>query len=568
VSSSASPSRYSVSGLLVAAVVFSVFTNLLMLTGPLFMLQVYDRVLVSRSEETLLVLLVLVAVLYFFYWLIEYARGRVMARVGTRLHETWQMPVFQAVLEHAALQKPLKTGSLQDLGIVRAFFSAPIVLALLDLPWTPIFILTIFLFHPFLGLMAVVGGGALIGVAIVNQALTAKKTAKAVLLAKDAQQLSQQIEAGSQIIWAQSMQRAMADRWTSLQKASLDHEINATDWTGTFSSFSKAFRFFLQSMMLALGAWLVLQSEITAGAMIAASILLGRALAPIETSVTQWPLVQSAWASWRDIRGLLANSVSEETKTNLPTPSASVSIRGLIVSRGPGDPPILQNISFDLNPGEALGVIGRSGSGKSTLARCLTGLIRPTLGEVRLAGATLDQYGNDTLGRYIGYLPQDVHFFDGTIAENIAQMEVLPNQQQVIAAAQRAQVHEIVLKLPSGYETRIGPDNTLLSGGQKQRLALARAIYNDPVLLILDEPNSALDADGSAALMAVTRAMKQEGKGVIIMTHRPAAISSCDRLLVLDHGKVSALGARDDIIRSMIKNADDVQRVVDSKAGE
>jgi len=545
-----------------AALFFSVFSNLLMLTGPLFMLQVYDRVLGSRSVETLVALFALVAVLYFFYWLLEYARGRVMARAGARLQSAMNTPVFNAILERAALRRGTTRGSLQDLEAVRNLFSSPVLLALFDLPWTPVFLVAIFIFHPLLGWLAVAGGGLLIVVAILNQLLTTRKTAEGARLSMAANQFSRQAEEGGDVIRAQGMGRAMTNRWLRLNEQAAEQSLRANDWTGSFTSFTKAFRFFLQSAMLAVGAWLVLQTEITAGAMIAASILLGRALAPVELGISQWSLVQRARFGWRDLKTLLAEIPERAAPTELPAPAARLSVASVSVVIRRGEKPVLNAVSLDVAPGEALGVIGRSGSGKTTLARVITGLIQPVAGEVRLAGATLDQYGPERLGHYLGYLPQEVRLFDGTVAENIAQMEPSPDAGKVVAAAQKAHVHDIVLKLPEGYDTRIGVADAQLSGGQKQRLALARALYKDPVLLVLDEPNSALDAEGSEALNTLVKAMKAESKGVLIMTHRPTAISACDKLLVLENGKVAGYGPRDEIIRSMMKNAGDVQRVV------
>ena len=533
-----------------------------MLTGPLFMLQVYDRVLGSRSVETLVALFALVAVLYFFYWLLEYARGRVMARAGARLQSAMNTPVFNAILERAALRRGTTRGSLQDLEAVRNLFSSPVLLALFDLPWTPVFLVAIFIFHPLLGWLAVAGGGLLIVVAILNQLLTTRKTAEGARLSMAANQFSRQAEEGGDVIRAQGMGRAMTNRWLRLNEQAAEQSLRANDWTGSFTSFTKAFRFFLQSAMLAVGAWLVLQTEITAGAMIAASILLGRALAPVELGISQWSLVQRARFGWRDLKTLLAEIPERAAPTELPAPAARLSVASVSVVIRRGEKPVLNAVSLDVAPGEALGVIGRSGSGKTTLARVITGLIQPVAGEVRLAGATLDQYGPERLGHYLGYLPQEVRLFDGTVAENIAQMEPSPDAGKVVAAAQKAHVHDIVLKLPEGYDTRIGVADAQLSGGQKQRLALARALYKDPVLLVLDEPNSALDAEGSEALNTLVKAMKADGRGVLIMTHRPTAISACDNLLVLENGKVAGYGPRDEIIKSMMKNASDVQRVV------
>ena len=557
-------------GLFRATLLFSIFTNLLMLTGPLFMLQVYDRVLASRSEETLLALFGLVAILYFVYGLLEYARGRVMARVGARFQTGLGPRIFEAIVTRSARigAKGPSKGSLQDLEAIRTFLSSPALLALFDVPWTPVFLVAIFIFHPLLGWLAIAGGGLLILVALANQLLTRKAQDVAQGKSGGAMRFAQQAEAGAPLVRAQGMQPAMTARWQAMQSDAVGDSLSAQDRTGGFTSFSKAFRFFLQSAMLAVGAYLVLQTEITAGAMIAASILLGRALAPVEQTIGQWAVVQRARLGRANLAELLSEVPEEEDRTPLPEPKALLEVKNLGLASSPGQPPLIQGINFDVQPGEAVGVIGRSGAGKTTLARLLTGLTQPTVGEVRLNKATLDQYGPAALGRYLGYLPQDVVLFEGTIAENIARMATDPDPESVVKAAQRARVHEIILKLPDGYDTRLVPGDPRLSGGQKQRLALARAIYGDPVFLVLDEPNSALDNDGSEALNAVVTDMKAEGKAVVIMTHRPTAISACDRLLVVDGGKAVAFGPRDEVIKSMMRNADDVSRVIKRGAGQ
>jgi len=548
--------------LFISAIFFSIFTNLLMLTGPLFMLQVYDRVLGSRSEETLVALFGLVAVLYFFFWLLEFARSRLMARVGARFQTALNEPVFRAVMERSANRATAVKGSLQDLETLRNFFASPVILALFDAPWTPVFLIIIFIFHPLLGWLAIAGGSLLIVVALINQLVTARKSREGAELGNAAQLFARDAERGSDFVRAQGMREAMSTRWIEKQNAAVEKTLGATDWTGSFTSFTKAFRLLLQSTILAVGAYLVLQNQLTAGAMIAASILLGRALAPIELGIGQWPMVQRARVSWKSLKELLEAFPEDRALTELPPPSAQLDVTNVSLVIRRGDKPILNQISLSVSPGQALGIIGKSGSGKTTLARVLVGLVKPVAGDVRLAGATLDQYGTEKLGRYIGYLPQDVQLFPGTVGENVAQMETNPNAEKVVAAAKKARVHEIILKLPDGYDTLIGVADAQLSGGQKQRLALARALYNDPVLLVLDEPNSALDAEGSEALNAVVNTMKAEGKAVLIMTHRPTAISTCDNLLVVDQGKVAAYGPRDEIIKSMMKNAGDVQRAV------
>lgn len=561
--SEVSLSRARSRGLILAVVTFSVFANLLLLTGPLFMLQVYDRVLGSRSEETLIALSILVVMLYGIYGLLEFARSRVMARVGVRLHHTLSERVFTAGLERSALRRSDKgAGAAQDLEAVRGVFAAPVLLALFDLPWAPLFAAAVFVFHPLLGWLALGGGLLLIVVTVLNQRLTARRLAETQRVTLAAQQFARQADEGADYIWAQGMTPTMTRRWTQIQSEGLAASVSAADWTGAFGSFSKAFRLLLQSAILAVGAWLVLQNQMTAGAMIAASILLGRALAPVEQVLGQWPMLQRARSGWRTLTAFLAEVPARVPPTELPLPAARLSVRGATVPARRGDRPVLAGISFDLNPGEALGVIGKSGSGKTTLARLIVGLVQPAAGEVRLDGARLEQYGPDRLGQLIGYLPQEVRLFDGTVAENIARMASEPDAARVVAAARRAHVHDIILRLPDGYDTRLRTGDGLLSGGQRQRVGLARAIYGDPQILVLDEPNSALDADGSEALNEVVTAMKAAGKAVVIMTHRPTAIAACDRLLVVEGGRILASGPRDDVIHSMLRNSKDVKRAV------
>lgn len=555
-------------GQLTAVLIFSVFVNLLMLTGPLFMLQVYDRVLGSRAEETLIALFGLVAVLFLFYGLLDFARGRVVARMGARIQAQLDARAFRVVLARSALKRgePGSSNAISDIDSVNGLFTSPMLLALFDAPWTPVFLAAIYIFHPTLGTLALAGGAILITSTLINQVMTRTKTAEAARLNAQAARFAKQTEDGGEVVWAQGMGRAMLDRWEKMRSGALAQSIHAADWTGSFTSFSRAFRFFLQSAMLAVGAWLVLQNEITGGAMIAASIMLGRALAPIEQGLAQWPVLQRATTSWRNLSDSLSDDLGADPATELPRPEGRITASNLSVILKPGAAPVLRAVSLDVAPGEALGVIGKSGSGKSTLAKVLVGLVTPQTGEARLGGASLDQYGATRLGEFVGYLPQAVQVFDGTVAENIAHMALQPDPGQVIKAAQRARVHDVILNLPNGYDTVIGPANPAMSGGQLQRVALARALYGDPVALILDEPNSALDADGSEALNAAISQMKADGKAVIIMTHRPTAISTCDRLMVLDQGRVVTTGPRDDVIRAIMKNAGDVQRVVDPSA--
>ncbi len=547
-------------GLLRATLLFSVFTNILMLTGPLFMLQVYDRVLASRSEETLVSLFVLVTALYALYGVLDWARGRVMARAAARYSASLGPRTLSAMISRSAQQPGVTaaTGPLADLEAIRTLIASPALLALFDIPWTPLFFLAIFAFDPLLGIMALTGGAVLIGIAVANQILTRRAQERATLGSVVASRFAKQAEQGGALIRAQGMNGAITARWERLQDAAMRDTLSAQDRTGSFTSFSRTFRFFLQSAMLAAGAWLVLEGKVTGGAMIAGSILLGRALAPIEQGLGQWAIVQRGRQARTRLAETLRQHPAAEPKTPLPRPAARLTVTNVGVAGGPGQPPLLSAIAFELKPGEALGVIGRSGAGKSTLARLVTGLLKPSAGEVRLGGATLDQYDTDALGPMIGYLPQEVTMFEGTIAENIARMELEPDADKVVAAARKAGVHDVILRLPQGYDTRLREGDPRLSGGQKQRVALARALYGDPLLLVLDEPNSALDAEGSEALNAAVMETKAAGGAVLIMTHRPTAISACDRLLILDGGRVAALGPKDEIIRKTMRNANAV----------
>lgn len=540
---------------------FSFFANLLMLTGPLYMLQVYDRVLGSRSIETLVALSLLVAFLYAIMGLLDYARGRIMARAGARFQAALDRRVFDAMLRRAAVgNDPAARTGLADLESVQRLISAPVLMAVFDMPWTPLFLAGIMLFHPWLGLLALGGGALLVLITAANQALSRRPVLEANSAGHRATGLSDAIRTEAEMVQAMGMREAAFRRWQDSRAAALAAAVAASDVSGSFASLSKTLRLFLQSAMLGLGAFLVLRGELTPGAMIAASILLGRALAPIELAIGQWALVQRAARGWANLAGLLSAAPPEAPRTALPVPAARLDVQALTVVP-PGERRAqLKTVSFRLDPGEALGVIGPSGAGKSTLARALTGVWRPAGGTVRLDGAALEQYEPAMLGRHIGYLPQRVQLFEGTIAENIARLAARPDAEKVVAAARKADAHDMIVALPDGYDTRIDAGGGRLSGGQMQRIALARAMYDDPVILILDEPNSNLDNDGSLALNRAIRAMKAEGRSVMIMAHRPSAIAECDRLLVLDHGSVAALGPRDAVLRQMVANHEQLRQ--------
>ncbi|MEL6914728.1 MAG: type I secretion system permease/ATPase [Pseudomonadota bacterium] len=554
------PSR----GVLAGVFAFSIFANLLMLTGPFYMLQIYDRVLSSQSVETLIALSVLVAGLFAIMAMFDYARGRMMARVGARFQSALDARVFGASLsgrqdpEHQARA----AGAVQNLDAIQRLFMSPVLMTLMDLPWTPAFLVLMFFFHPMIGWLAVVGGGMLVALALANHLLTARRVRQSQTVAQGAQVLANEARAGEELVLTQGLRPAMSERWQAARVEGLKRELGASDWTGSFTSVTRAFRLLLQSAVLGVGAYYTLRGELTGGAMIAGSILLGRALAPVEQALGGWPVLQRARTGWRELDAFLADTPAAAPRTELPRPKAQVVAKGVTVVPRGKDAPALRDISFRLEPGQALGVIGPSGSGKSTLAKVLLGYWPVTKGEIRLGGPILDQYGRDALARHIGYLPQNVRLFSGTIAQNIARMEEAPDSAAVVKAAKAANAHDMITGLPDGYDTRLRADALALSGGQCQRIALARALYGDPRILILDEPNSALDAAGSEALNAAVRDFKDTEKAVIIMTHRPNALAACDLLMVLENGAVTCLGGRDEVMKKMLKNADAVKRTL------
>jgi ATP-binding cassette subfamily C protein len=427
----------------------------------------------------------------------------------------------------------------------------PALGALFDLPFTPLFVVLMFLFHPWLGWLSVVGGALVIALALATQVVTKEVVKQSQGEAQAAFLLHRQTEAFADYVVAQGLLGALRGRWQEIQTKALATGMLGADRAGALGSASKALRLFLQSAMLGMGAWLALKGEVSAGAMIAASILLGRALAPIEQVVGQWPALQKSWIAWGDLKTFLDEAPLSAPRTPLPRPAADVGVSGLTVVPGPGKSPLLQGVSFILAKGQALGVIGPSGSGKTTLARVLTGLVPPSMGEVRLGGATLDQYGDD-LGRHVGYLPQMPQLFDATIAENIARMDPNASPEVIIAAAQAARAHELILGLGKGYDTSLR--DAPLSGGQMQRVALARALYGNPALLVVDEPTSALDEEGSRALNEAILAAKAEGRSVVLMTHRPSAIAACDLILKLEGGRATAFGPRDEVLGKTVRN--------------
>lgn len=539
-----------------AIAAFSASVNILMLAGPLYMLQVYDRVLTSRSEATLVALTGLVAGLFLIMGVLDHARARVAARIGAIFQSRMDPLVLEAGLGQAASAGVRTAGAaaIRDSETVRTFFTSPVLFSLCDAPWAPVFIFAIFVFHPYLGWFAVAGSLLLVVVTLLNQWAARRPEGAALAEARASDSFAESLRGGAETVQALGMTRSACERWQKMREGSLKAQMRSSDRVGAFSSAVKSLRFFLQSAVLGFGAWLAIQGEISAGAIVAASILLGRALAPIEQAIGGWPLVLRARRAWTGLGTLLTEVGRAPQPMPLPKPRAHLVVDHVTVLPPDSRKTSLRTLSFRLEPGQALGVIGMSAAGKTSLARLLTGIWPPLAGHVRLDGATLDQYGADALGHHIGYLPQDVVLFEGTVAENICRLQADPDPNAVVVAAKKAGAHEMILELPDGYDTHVAAGGARLSGGQRQRIALARALYGNPVLLVLDEPNAHLDAPGSDALNAAVRSAKAEGKAVVLMAHRPTGIAECDLILVLENGTARAFGPRDEVLRAQVRN--------------
>ncbi len=536
---------------------FAMVVNLLMLTGPLFMLQVYDRVLTSRSIPTLVVLGLLAAGLYAFLGVLEYIRSRVLVRISRRLDEQLSDKAFDSSVNlslrlgrHGARFEPLR-----DLDQIRQFISSPGPLAIYDIPWMPLYIAIIFLFHPVLGWLAVGGAVLLIALTLINEVTSRKPIADIALHHMRRTAIVHAGRRNSEVLFAMGMLANLRRKWSGDNRIFNEAQNRIGDRAGLFSSLTKTARFIMQSGMLGVGAYLAVHQEITPGTMIAASIIMSRALAPVEQAVAHWKGFITARQSLRRLRDVLNKFDVADDRTKLPTPSSHFSVSNLFVAP-PGETAMaLQGVGFDLVAGDGLGVIGPSASGKSTLARALVGVWQHARGNIRIDGAELDQWDPDQLGNHIGYLPQDVELFDGSVAENIGRFDTEHEDAMVVDAAGQAGIHNMVLQLPDGYDTEIGDGGAVLSAGQRQRIGLARALYLNPFLIVLDEPNSNLDSEGDTALTNAVQNARNRGAIVIVIAHRPSAIVSTNKLLVLESGKQQAFGPKDEVLAKMTTNS-------------
>jgi PrtD family type I secretion system ABC transporter len=516
---------------------------------------VYDRVLPSRSVPTLVGLAILAGGLYCAQGVLDLIRGRILVRVGTALDESLNARVFDTVV-----RLPLMVGGrneglqpLRDLDNVRSFLSSMGPGAFFDLPWLPFYLAICFAFHVMIGLTALIGAVILVTLTVVTEYLSRAPAREAMGLASRRNDLASSSRRNAEVLVAMGMSGRLTRRWSEANQNYLAGNQRANDVAGGLGAIAKVLRMTLQSAVLAVGAYLVIHQEATAGIIIAGSILSARALAPVDLAIAHWKSFVAARQSWHRLNRLLESLPARATPTLLQNPSKRLSVEAVAIVP-PGDQKIIvQDVTFALEAGSGLGIIGPSGSGKSSLVRALVGVWQPFRGKVRLDGASLDQWSSDVLGRHIGYLPQDVELFGGTVAQNICRYDPDASSESIIAAAKEAGVHQMIIKMREGYDTQIGEGGTNLSAGQAQRVALARALYGAPFLIVLDEPNSNLDTEGDEALTRAVRAARERGAIVVVVAHRPIAIEGVDQLLVLKDGRMQAFGPKETVLGQVLQ---------------
>ncbi|ESQ99779.1 peptidase [Stutzerimonas chloritidismutans AW-1] len=548
---------------------FSFFVNALMLVPSFYMLQVYGRVVTSGSIPTLVMLTLIMTILMGTMGSLEWVRSRIMVRLSTRLDVLLSRDVYRASFKKALDSGGMDASAqpLNDLTGLRQFLTGNGLFAFFDTPWLPVYIGVMFLFHPWYGWFAIGCAIVLLMLAVVNEKLTGKAIADANKQNIAASLHTNKNLRNAEVIESMGMLETLMGRWGERQRQVLLLQSQASDKGGMVTSFSKTFRMLSQSLILGIGAYLAVKQEITPGLMIAGSILLGRALAPIDLMIGSWKGFISARSQYARLNEILDEQQAEPQRMSLPAPEGNVLVENLIVSAPGSKTPILKNISFAVPAGSVVGVIGPSASGKSTLARALLGVWAPQHGVVRLDGADINNWDKRELGPYVGYLPQDIELFEGSISENIARFrEVEPDK--VIQAAKTAGVHEMILQLPEGYDTVIGSDGVNLSGGQRQRVGLARAIYGSPRLIILDEPNSNLDEVGERALAMAIQQLKASGATVFIITHRTSILAQLDRLLVMSNGAIGLYGPRDKVMAELNKQQASAQKIAQVTPGQ
>ncbi len=541
---------------LVGVGLFSGAINLLMLSGSLYMLQVYDRVLSSRSLATLVGITLLLLVAYLLQGFLDAVRVRMLARIGARFDEAVSPKAFEASqrLPLIGARPEQAMQPIRDLDQIRAFLASMGPTAFFDMPWMPLFFAACFLLHPWLGWLAVGGGAVILALTWLTERRSRDATRAQAASAGARQTLAEAGRRNAEALTAMGMAPDFQRRWRAANARHVGDWLASSDAVGGIGAFAKVFRLILQSAVLGLGAYLAILGEVSGGAMIAASILTSRALAPIEIAVAHWKGFVGARQGYGRLKEVLDTpAFAETTKTELPAPQRSLTAENLIVAAPGRQVPIVHGVSLRLEAGHGLGIIGPSASGKSTLVRALVGVWRPLKGDVRLDGAALSMWDRDALGRHVGYLPQDIELFDGTVAQNIARFRQDTSDEAVIAAARAAGAHELILRLENGYDTVIGEAGTALSGGQRQRIALARALFGDPFLVVLDEPNSNLDHEGDAALTQAVLGVRARGGIVIVVTHRQAAVAGVDQIAMLAEGRIQSIGPKEEIMRKLMQ---------------
>jgi PrtD family type I secretion system ABC transporter len=530
--------------------VFSGVVNVLMLSGSLYMLQVYDRVIPSRNLATLIGLSLMVLCAYLMQGYFDALRSRMLCRMATMFDAGLQeqIHIALAALPLRGAKPMLMQQPLRDLDQIRVFMSGMGPTAFLDMPWIPIFLIALFLFHPLIGFTALAGTLAIIGMTLLSERLSRGAAKSAMDLSAQRQVLADATQRNAEVIKALGMLDRFTARWSRANERYLQENIRASDVSANLGSGAKVLRYVLQSGMLGLGAYLVVVDRASGGVMIASSIMMGRALAPVEVALSTWKQLVGARQGVKRLREICKATAPPATPpVELPRPSRELSVQNLSVIAPGTDRPIVTNVSFGLTAGMGLALLGASASGKTSLSKALVGIWPAQSGVVRLDGGALDQWRNGDLGRYVGYLPQDVALFDGTVAENISRFDENATSESILKAARIAGVHDLILRLPDGYSTRIGAGGMSLSAGQRQRVGLARAVFGDPFLVVLDEPNANLDAEGEQALTRAIQTLRASKSIVIVISHRPSALAALDMALVLYDGKAIAFGRREEV---------------------
>lgn len=530
---------------------FSMFINILMLVPPLYMLQLYDRVLGSRSQDTLIMLTLIVVVLFITMGLLEVVRSRVLVRVGNKLDSMLSQRIFDNLFE-LERKAPGRSSSmpLNDLTQVRQFMTGNGLFAFFDAPWMPIYIIVLFIFHPAFGFFAIFAAIVLVGITVANEYSTKEKLAEANNLSRASTIYVDSNIRNAEVVNAMGMRNNISKIWADKYYGFLNAQNIASDSAGVWSNLSKSLRVMFQSLILGLGAYLAINMEVTPGMMIAASIIMGRALAPLDLIIGSWKGFSSARSSYERIEGLLNDFPKDKEYMQLPAPKGEITLENVVVIPPSGTVPSLKGISMRIEKGDVVGIIGPSAAGKSSLARVMLGLWPLTNGVARIDKADISQWNREDLGKYVGYLPQDIELFEGTVSQNIARFgEVEP--EKVVEAATKAGVHEMILKLPEGYDTKIGPGGASLSGGQRQRIGLARALYNNPVFIVLDEPNSNLDDVGEAALVEAIKTLRAGGTTVVIITHRTNVLQATNKLALINNGVLELYGNTNDVLNAI-----------------